>query len=115
VKTFSEMAEEWVQKNQPAEVPPEDAPEAPADKKNSALEEWRETFALWLEFACVRHSRHFSGLICLYRSFSEWQTKHDDWAPNIETFEALFLDRDFLVGDVFGTKLVSGLEFRDDL
>jgi len=115
VKTFSKLAEEWVQKNLPAEVSPQDAPEEPAEKRNPTLEEWREAFALWLEFACVRRSRDFSGLICLYRSFSDWQNKHNDWALSIDTFEALFAEQDFLVGEVFGTKLVSGLAFRDDL
>ncbi len=69
----------------------------------------------WLGFTCVRHSRIFTGLSSLYHSFCEWQSERCEWEPDLAAFEALLVERDFLIGEVAGTKLVSGLAFRDDL
>lgn len=83
----------------------------PAD----GLDAWREPFSRWLNFACVRNARWFTNVNALLRSFAEWQAEHDDWAPDLAVFEALLIERDFLIGEVAGTRLVSGLGFRDDV
>lgn len=82
-------------------------------ERNAAV--WRRPFTGWLNFTCARRPRDFAGLVCLHRSFVEWQAEHNDQAPDLAVFEALLVERGFLTGEVAGTKLVSGLAFRDDL
>ncbi len=85
-----------------ASIPPDD----PA--------EWREPFAKWLDSACVRNPRCFGGVACLHIAFCEWEAGRGGVPCNRETFERLLTERGFLVGEVAGVVLVSGLTFRED-
>jgi len=78
-------------------------------------ERWPDSFTRWLDFACVRQKRSFTGLVSLHRAFGEWQTEHGDWTPTPDEMEKRLVELDFLVGEVAGSKLVAGLAFRDDL
>jgi hypothetical protein len=81
-------------------------PDAPA--------EWRKPFAKWLDSACMRHPRCFGGVACLHIAFCEWEAGRGGVACNRDTFELLLKELGFLMGEVAGVVLVSGLTFRED-
>jgi hypothetical protein len=76
--------------------------------------EWREPFARWLDSACVLSPRCFGGVNCLHIAFCEWESGHGGVPCNRETFERLLNELGFLVGEVSGVVLVSGLILRAD-
>lgn len=76
--------------------------------------EWRESFTRWLDFACVRSPRCFGGVGCLHIAFCEWEVRQGGVPCTRDTFERLLTERGFLVGEVSGVLLVSGLTFRED-
>lgn len=88
--------------NRPA-VPPHD----PA--------EWREPFALWLDSACARHSRVSGGVTALHLAYCEWEIARDGVPCSRETFETLLAELGFLLGEIEGVMLVSGVTFRNDV
>lgn len=75
---------------------------------------WREPFARWLDSACVRSPRCFGGVACLHIAFCEWEAGRGGIPCNRETFERLLEELGFLIGEVAGVVLVSGLTFRED-
>jgi hypothetical protein len=85
-----------------ASIPPDD----PA--------EWRKPFAKWLNSACVCNPRCFGGVGCLHIAFCEWEAGRDGVPCNRDTFELLLKESGFLMGEVAGVVLVSGLTFRED-
>lgn len=85
-----------------ASIPPDD----PA--------EWRKPFAKWLNSACVCNPRCFGGVGCLHIAFCEWEAGRDGVPCNRDTFELLLKELGFLMGEVAGVVLVSGLTFRED-
>lgn len=76
--------------------------------------EWREPFARWLDSACVHSPRCFGGVSALHIAFCEWESGRGGVPCNRETFERLLTERGFLVGEVAGVVLVSGVTFRED-
>ncbi len=76
--------------------------------------EWRRPFARWLDSACVRSPRCFGGVACLHIAYCEWEVRHDGVPCTRETFERLLADWGFLVSEVAGVVLVSGMTFRED-
>jgi hypothetical protein len=78
-------------------------------------EEWRAPFVQWLDSACMRHPRAFGGVAALHLDYCEWEIAHDGAPCTRETFEQLLRELGFLMGEVEGTALVSGLAFREDL
>lgn len=76
--------------------------------------EWRKPFAKWLDSACVRNSRCFGGVACLHIAFCEWEAGRGGVPCNRDTFELLLKQLGFLMGEVGGVVLVSGLTFRED-
>ena len=76
--------------------------------------EWREPFVRWLDSACVLSPRCFGGVGCLHIAFCEWESGRGGVPCNRETFELLLTELGFLVGEVAGMVLVSGLTFRED-
>lgn len=81
----------------------------------AAPAEWREPFTRWLDSACVRSPRCFGGVGCLHIAFCEWEVQRGGVPCTRDTFERLLIERGFLIGEVAGVVLVSGLIFRDDL
>jgi hypothetical protein len=77
--------------------------------------EWREPFARWLDLACVHDPRWSGGVGCLHISFCEWAKPQHEGSCNRFTFECLLRESGFLVDEVAGVVLVSGLAFRVDL
>jgi hypothetical protein len=77
--------------------------------------EWRKPFNRWLKAVCVRHSRAFGGVSCMHLAFCEWAAKNDDVPCTRDTFERLLSELGFLIGEVGGVVLVSGLILRQDL
>ena len=73
-----------------------------------------EDFARWLDSACVRAPRCFAGLICLHGHFCEWAVEQGQLPSTRETFKQMLVDGEFLIGEVAGVVLVSGLTFRED-
>jgi hypothetical protein len=53
-------------------------------------------------------------MACLHIAFCEWAAKRGGAPCNRETFERLLTELGFLVGEVSGVVLVSGLTFRED-
>ena len=76
--------------------------------------EWQEPFVRWLNSACVSNPRCFGGVGSLHIAFSEWEAGRDGVPCNRDTFELLLKDLGFLMGEVAGVVLVSGLTFRED-
>ena len=77
--------------------------------------EWREPFTRWLKCACERSLRCFGGVACLHIAFCEWKSGRGGVPCNRETFERLLTELGFLIGEVSGVVLVSGLILREDL
>ncbi len=86
----------------PASIPPHD----PA--------EWRKPFARWLHSACVRSPRCSGGVARLHIAYCEWEIQQGGVPCTRETFERLLTELGFLVRDVAGVVLVSGVTFRRD-
>jgi hypothetical protein len=81
-------------------------PDAPAD--------WRKPFAKWLDSTCVRSPRCFGGVSCLHLAFCEWEAGRGGTLCSRDTFELLLKELGFLIGEVDGVVLASGLTFRED-
>ncbi len=77
--------------------------------------EWRETFAQWLDSVCARHPRAFGGVAALHLAYCEWEIARNGVPCTRETFERLLGELGFLIGEVAGVVLVSGLAFREDV
>ena len=78
-------------------------------------EAWRARFVEWIDSACARHARVFGGVAALHIAFCDWEIARGEVPCNPDTFERLLIERGFLIGEVEGTLLVSGLTFRTDL
>jgi hypothetical protein len=76
--------------------------------------DWREPFSRWLDSACVCSPRCFGGVSCLHIAFCEWEVQRGAVPSTRDTFERLLTERGFLIGEVAGVALVSGLVFRED-
>lgn len=85
-----------------SEIPP-DAPD-----------EWREPFIRWLDVACVRSRRWFTNVAHLHNAFGNWEVARGEVPCRPDTFERLLEETDFLIGEVEGVVLVSGLALRED-
>jgi hypothetical protein len=77
--------------------------------------EWRAPFAQWLDSVCARHPRTFGGVPALHLAFCEWEIARQGVPCTRETFELLLREMGFLIGEVAGLVLVSGLTFREDV
>ncbi len=77
-------------------------------------EAWRAPFVAWLDSQCALHQRAFGGLVCLHLAFCEWEQTRGGVPCTRETFAALLAELGFLIGEVKGTLLVSGLILKDD-
>lgn len=77
-------------------------------------EAWRAPFVEWLKSQCVYHSRGFGGLVCLHRDYCEWEIARNDVPCTRETFTTLLSEAGFLMGEIRGTVLVSGLISKSD-
>lgn len=75
---------------------------------------WSESLSRWLDSACVCAPRCFAGLICLHGHFCEWAVEQGHVPIARDAFKQMLVDRDFLVGEVAGVVLISGLIFRED-
>jgi hypothetical protein len=62
----------------------------------------------------VRHPRCFGGVGSLHNAFCKWESGRGRAPCNRDMFELLLKDLGFLIGDVAGVVLVSGLTFRED-
>jgi hypothetical protein len=80
----------------------------------SAPDAWREDFSRWLDSACVCSPRDFGGLNRLHIAFCELEVQRGEVPCTRDTFERLLTERGFLIGEVCGVLLVSGLTFRED-
>jgi hypothetical protein len=76
--------------------------------------EWQEPFVRWLDSACVLSPRCFGGVACLHIAFCEWESGRGEVPCTRDTFERLLRELGFLVGEVAGLVLVSGLILRED-
>ena len=92
-------------------------PHDPAAQLSSddLLEGLREPFVQWLDSDCAASSRCFGGVSCLHLSFCEWCITHDEVPCDRAMFDALLSEVGFLIGEVEGTRLVSGLILKADL
>lgn len=77
--------------------------------------QWRKPFALWLDSSCIRNLRCSGGLRCLHIAFCEWECRRGGVPCTRDTFERLLEESYFLMGEVAGVVLVSGLVLREDL
>lgn len=76
--------------------------------------EWRKPFAVWLGLDCVREPRCFGGLNCLHLAFCEREINQNGVPCNRDTFERLLEEWGFVMGEVAGVLLVSGLMLKED-
>jgi len=76
--------------------------------------EWRKRFEQWIDFACVCSPRCFGGVACLHIAYCEWESERGGTRCTRAIFEGRLTELGFLIGEVAGVVLVSGLTFRDD-
>lgn len=125
MSTFTAMADAWIRARQPATAHGQELqsflPECNAEP-TVALNgipahdpaEWRESLTRWLESACVRSPRCFGGVGRLHIAFCEWEVGRGSVPCTRNDFEWLLAELGFLLGEVSGVVLVSGLTFRED-
>ena len=77
-------------------------------------EEWRAPFDEWLNSDCALHPRAFGGVTALHLAYCEWESTRNGVPCSRETFAALLAETGFLMGEIEGTLLVSGLIFKGD-
>jgi hypothetical protein len=75
---------------------------------------WKEDFDRWLDSACACSPRCFGGVNCLHIAFCESVVGQGGVPCTRDTFERQLAERGFLIGEVCGVLLVSGLTFRED-
>lgn len=79
---------------------------------------WRDGFTRWVTHACVVRPRDFTNANHLLISFNQWA---NEWAAKPgatcprEVFDALLTEAGFLIGEVCGIRLASGLMLRADV
>ena len=78
-------------------------------------DEWRAPFVEWLDSQCAFYPRAFSGLTSLHLVFCDWEQARGGVPCTRDTFTVLLGELGFLMGEIEGTLLVSGLISRDDL
>jgi hypothetical protein len=69
----------------------------------------------WMNVACAFHARVFGGVAKLHLAYCEWEYARGGVPCNRDTFLCLLEESGFLVGNIGGELLVSGLTFRDDV
>jgi hypothetical protein len=81
------------------------------------IEAWRGPFAEWLTSRCAIHPRCNAGLNSLLAKYSDWEIDHVEVpvAPTREVFIQLLAERGFSMVEAYGTVLVSGLAFCEDI
>jgi hypothetical protein len=77
-------------------------------------DEWRKPFIQWLDSTCAVSPRCFGGVSCLHLAFCDWEIARDEVPCTRDTFELLLSELGFLMGEVSGVMLVSGLTFLED-
>jgi hypothetical protein len=78
------------------------------------LEAWREPFVHWLDSTCQRHPRLFGSVSKLHLAYCEWEIANSGVPCTREAFLCFLEELGFLMGNIDGVLLVSGLTFRDD-
>jgi hypothetical protein len=68
----------------------------------------------WLDSQCALHQRAFGGLVGLHLAFCEWEQARVGVPCTRETFARLLAELGFLMGEIEGTLLVSGLIIKED-
>lgn len=81
---------------------------------NIDLGAWREPFRTWLDVRCTKSSKCFGGFNFLLIDFCEWDAHHNGVACNCEIFKKLLAEDGYLIEEIHGTVLVSGLILRED-
>jgi len=81
------------------------------------IEAWRDPFAEWLTSRCAIHPRCNAGLNSLLAKYSEWEIDHVavPVAPTREVFIQLLAEHGFSMVEAYGTVLVYGLAFCEDI
>jgi hypothetical protein len=92
----------------------QDSPSSDVAIPTHDLEEWREPFVHWLDSTCQRHPRLFGNASKLHLAYCEWEIANSGVPCTRETFLCLLEELGFLMGNIDGVLLVSGLTFRDD-
>jgi hypothetical protein len=77
--------------------------------------EWRAPFVQWVTSACTYHPRVFGSVSKLHLAFCEWEITNGGVPCTRETLVCLLQELEFLVGEINGVLLVSGLTFLDDV
>jgi hypothetical protein len=75
---------------------------------------WQRPFEQWLNMACSFRPRDFAGFNCLFSSFIQWAGERDGATCSRDVFSWMLAMHDFLVAEVHGTMLVSGLMLIED-
>lgn len=78
-------------------------------------EAWRADFVQWLDSECALYPRAFGGLASLHLAFCDWENARREVPCTRKTFAAMLFELGFLVGEVNGTALVSGLVLKEDV
>jgi hypothetical protein len=104
MKTFSQIADEWIRANLEVQHA---KPQAVKQISHDPFD-WIGYLQLWLLERCAYHTRFFSGIGTLHVDFAEWATADDSVSCTRRTFELLLRD----VGFLFVDGLVSGLVLK---
>jgi hypothetical protein len=94
---------------------PEAPTQLPSTPTPGDADAFREPFGRWLDSACALRPRAFGSVKELHLAYCEWETAQAGVPSGREMFERLLRERGFLIGEVEGTMLVSGLALRVDV
>lgn len=87
----------------------------PGDIPPADPEEWRGPVAAWLDSRCVNQPRWFSGVNCLHIDFCDWEIARKGVPCSRATFVRILEECCYLLGEVSGATLVSGLALAADV
>jgi hypothetical protein len=86
----------------------------PQDRPAADPTEWLQPFIWWLDADCTLQRRGFGGVDVLHRAFCRWEIGRDGVPCDRQTFIRILEELEFLVAEVEGTMLVSGILLRSD-
>jgi hypothetical protein len=98
-----------------SELPSVTSPAPLVRPDDDLVADLRQPLVSWLDSTCTVSPRCFGGASCLHLSFCEWCIAHGDVPCNRDAFEMMLFELGFLIGEVEGTWLVSGLILTTDL
>ena len=124
MRTFSDMAEEWMRKNMPTTEESCLATEATKATEEMRIQDMdgpdvldglRQPFLNWLHSGCILNSRWSTALPSLHEPFLDWCIETGYVGCDATMFELMALECGLQIAVVCGTTLVFGVALKVDV